>query len=275
MAGYFSIERDFLSSDFWLSEPFTKPQAWVDLIGLANHKAGFTVIRGLRIEVDRGQTARSELTLAGRWLWSRNKVRAFLKLLSHLGNISQKKDNKTTIITICNYDLYQRNQKEKGTAEGTPKGTAEGQQKDSKRNTNNNVNNENKKNNKRFFVENSKEFQLAKYLESFILNNKPNSKKQNLQTWAKEFDLILRIDKRDISELRGIIEWCQKDSFWHSNILSPKKLRSQYDQLILRREEKKKPLNGKTNKTFMEIAQEMDPTFGNNNDIEVKDYEIT
>jgi len=36
-----------------------------------------------------------------------------------------------------------------------------------------------------------------------------------------------------------------------------------------------KPSNGKTNKTFMEIAQEMDPTLGNNNDIEVKDYEIT
>jgi hypothetical protein len=34
---FFKIDRKLLESEWWVSEPFSKPQAWVDLIGLANY----------------------------------------------------------------------------------------------------------------------------------------------------------------------------------------------------------------------------------------------
>jgi hypothetical protein len=141
MPGYFKVERDFLDSDFWLSEPFTKPQAWVDLFGTANHAPGYFVKRGIKIPLKRSQNGRSELTLASRWKWSRNKVRRFLKGLEKEKSISLKQDNKTSIITICNYEIYQGYESK----DETPNDTPERHQKDTKRNTNNNVDNVKKK----------------------------------------------------------------------------------------------------------------------------------
>ena len=144
MGGYFGVERDFLDSDFWLAEPFTKAQAWIDLFGIANHSDGFFFKRGMKITVLRGQIGRSELTLSARWGWSRNKVRRFLKWLEKEVMISLKQDNKTTIITICNYDIYQGKKHVNDTANDTANGTPERHQKDTKRNTNKNVNKEKK-----------------------------------------------------------------------------------------------------------------------------------
>ena len=146
MPGYFKVERDFLDSDFWLSEPFTKPQAWIDLFGTANHSEGFFVKRGVQINLERSQNGRSELTLMKRWKWSRNKVRRFLKRLQKDEMITLKQDNKTSIITICNYEVYQGYEKEDDTPNDTPNDTPKGHQKDTKRNTNNKKENVKKKN---------------------------------------------------------------------------------------------------------------------------------
>ena len=135
MPGFFKVERDFLESSLWLSEPFTRGQAWVDLFGSANHAEGYFFKRGIKVVVLRTQLGKSELTLADRWQWSRNKVRRFLKWLEDEGMLSLKKDNKTTLITICNYELYQGRKKEDDTPNDTPNDTPEGHQKDTRRNT--------------------------------------------------------------------------------------------------------------------------------------------
>lgn len=41
-------------------------------------------------------------------------------------------------------------------------------------------------------------------------------------------------DEDAFLEIERIIEWCQADSFWRSNILSPAKLRKQFTQLVLK-----------------------------------------
>jgi len=56
---------------------------------------------------------------------------------------------------------------------------------------------------------------------------------------------MIRIDKRDVSEIGQVIEWCQQDQFWQSNILSTSKLRKQYDQLVIKMAQHK-PANTKT-----------------------------
>ena len=74
---------------------------------------------------------------------------------------------------------------------------------------------------------------LAGGLLSCMKIHNPKLKEPSLESWAKEFDKIMRIDKRTFEEIKDMIIWCQKDQFWHRNILSPSKLRKQWDRLYL------------------------------------------
>lgn len=131
----------------WLCEPFTRGQAWVDLIMLANHKEGYIRVRGVRYEVKRGQVGWSEVALAKRWKWSRGKVRRFLQELEENDSqIVQQKTNVTTLLSIVNYDKFQSND----TANRTASDTADGQQTVQQTDTNKNVKND--KNGKKYVV---------------------------------------------------------------------------------------------------------------------------
>lgn len=98
------------------------------------------------------------------------------------------------------------------------------------------------------YLENSIPFLLANNLYKNILKNNPKQKYPNFQEWAKHIDLMIRIDKRTEVEIREIIEWCQKDSFWYANILSTAKLREKYDQLYIKMKGNKN--GGQTGKHF-------------------------
>ena len=105
--GYIKLWRCCQDNELWLSEPFTKSQAWVDLIFLANWEDGSFVKRGVRFEVKRGMLAWSIKGLADRWGWSRHKVVNFLNMLEKGHQIEHQKNTITTLITIINYDKYQ------------------------------------------------------------------------------------------------------------------------------------------------------------------------
>lgn len=96
-----------MDNPLYLSEPFTRMQAWIDLLLLANHKEGFFYVRGNKVVVGRGQVGTSSRTLASRWQWSRGKVERFLKDLENDNQIEPQKNNVITLISICNYDDYQ------------------------------------------------------------------------------------------------------------------------------------------------------------------------
>jgi hypothetical protein len=80
----------------------------------------------------------------------------------------------------------------------------------------------------------SKEYNLAKHLHDLIKTNNPNFKKPDLHTWALHIDYMIRIDKRNPDEIMDVTTWAQNDDFWQTNILSTKKLRKQYDQLLMK-----------------------------------------
>lgn len=88
-----------------------------------------------------------------------------------------------------------------------------------------------KENKKHVYADNSIELTLARYLYSKMLENNPEAKKPNFQSWANDIRLMIERDKRKPDQIKNMIEWCQKDSFWKANILSTKKLREKYDQL--------------------------------------------
>lgn len=140
--GWIKIYRKLGNSKFWLSEKFTRSQAWVDLLLLANHKEGMIIVRGNIIKIKRGQVGWSEVRLAKRWKWGRTRVRNFIKYLKNEQQIEQHKNFKSSIITILKYEEYQKtNSKENS------RRTADEQQ----TNTNKNVKNDKNLNTECFF----------------------------------------------------------------------------------------------------------------------------
>jgi hypothetical protein len=150
-SGYVKLFRCLQCNPLWTSEAFSRGQAWVDLLMLANHKETSVRKRGIKIVIGRGQVGWSERNLAERWGWSRGKVKRFLDELEDDHQIEQQNGpqniNVTSLITIVNYDKYQSDEPQ-NEPEIVP-------QTDRKRATNSTMNkNEKKVKNKPIDVEN-------------------------------------------------------------------------------------------------------------------------
>lgn len=105
--GYFKVDRQIFTHWLWEDKPFSKGQAWIDLIGLANYEDGKTPYKGEIVKCERGTVYRSISFLAKRWGWSRDKTRTFLKLLESDSMIRLKATTNQTTITLINYGKYQ------------------------------------------------------------------------------------------------------------------------------------------------------------------------
>lgn len=124
--GWIKLHRSVMEGPDWLAEPFTRAQAWIDLLLLANHSTGSVRRRGILVAVERGSVGYSEEALAARWRWSKGKVRRFLSELTKLSQISRRISEKTvpkntsvsSLIYIVNYDKYQGDGTEAGTENG-------------------------------------------------------------------------------------------------------------------------------------------------------------
>lgn len=96
---------------------------------------------------------------------------------------------------------------------------------------------------------------LCSLLASLIEEN--GSKRPNVtDAWMNAARLLLDKDKRDFTAAQRLIEWCQRDSFWMTNILSMPKFRDKYDQLRLDanrqlEERKTKPTRSQENLSYV------------------------
>lgn len=52
--------------------------------------------------------------------------------------------------------------------------------------------------------------------------------------WLDAARLLLDRDGRTVKEVEEVIDWCQADDFWHTNILSMSKLRKKFGELSLK-----------------------------------------
>lgn len=147
--GWISIHRKIRECVIWdYDEPFTRRDAWIDLLLLANHRDKDTLFDGKKITIKRGQYLTSVRKLAEEWGWGKNKTLAYLRLLEECEMITRDADSRRTLITIVNYDIYQSENIEERTVTGQSedsKGTATGHRR-ATNNNDNNVNNENNKN---------------------------------------------------------------------------------------------------------------------------------
>ena len=105
--GWISIHRQLQSHWLWDDKPFSKGQAWIDLLMLANHADKKIMLGNELIEVQAGSFITSEYKLMERWGWSKTKVRSFLDMLQKDQMIVKKTDRKKTTIIIEKYGFFQ------------------------------------------------------------------------------------------------------------------------------------------------------------------------
>ena len=139
--GWIALHRKIQDHWLWEDKPFSRGQAWIDMLLLANHDDNKFLLGNELVEVKCGSFITSELKLMERWGWGKTKTRAFLDLLQSDEMIVKKSDRKKTTITIVNYKEY-------SSLETTDKPRTDRRQTNSRptADTNNNDNNDNNEN---------------------------------------------------------------------------------------------------------------------------------
>lgn len=107
MAGWIKVYRDLENHWLWEDKPFSRGQAFINLLMMANHQDNKILFNGDLIEVKRGQRITSLRKLSEEWGWSTKKTKKFLELLEKDNMVTVKTDNKKTLVTIVNYGVYQ------------------------------------------------------------------------------------------------------------------------------------------------------------------------
>ena len=76
---------------------------------------------------------------------------------------------------------------------------------------------------------------LSGLLAAWIVHNDPKAQPDlDSETWRRDMQRLLADRQGDFNEVARVIDWCQADAFWRSNILSPGKLRKQFTQLVIK-----------------------------------------
>ena len=105
-SGWISIYRRI--REHWIWQDPVKLQRWLDLLLEVNHTGRKVNLGCAIIECERGQSIRSLSNWAKRWKCSKSSARRFLELLEKDQMIVSESVSKTTRITVCNYDYYQK-----------------------------------------------------------------------------------------------------------------------------------------------------------------------
>lgn len=241
--GYFLLSRKIFDSAIWADDPHIL-KLFIYLIGRArfDHKTkqypGFKIKRGelvtslSHIADDNEFNYRNAIRR-----WSRPKVSRMLLTLEEQGYIKLVSDTYGTHISICNYSEYQdSNNYVSDSCVTDVKQLCNGSETVVSIIKNGNKD-KNVKNDKKKEV-NLVAKGLATLLADKVLINDSGNRMLNngkreatILRWAKDIDMIMRLDKRPESEVELVINWCQQDSFWKGNILSGKKLREKFDML--------------------------------------------
>ena len=122
--GYIKVYRDI--RDHWIWEDSENLKAWLDLVMMAQHEPKQLPFNNELLDVDRGSFVTSVRKLADRWKWGKDRVLKFLRMLQKAKMIDRVADSKKTLITIVNYDFYQKKDGVKKTGLRTRSGTGSG-----------------------------------------------------------------------------------------------------------------------------------------------------
>jgi len=107
MSGWIKIHRTI--QNHWIFSDEEKLKAWIIILFSVNFEPKRVNIKNTIFECNRGESLLSLDSWAEKFgkNWNKSKVRRFFKLLENDSMIALKSEQKTTRITVCNYDTYQ------------------------------------------------------------------------------------------------------------------------------------------------------------------------
>lgn len=210
MNGWIKLHRQILVDDFYRSLTSKQKTVIITLLLLASSTDKRIVSKGEVVEIEAGELITSLVSLQAYCPdCSVGSIRNTLKKAEESGFIKITKSKNYTLIKVKNWGRYQ--QSETLSVEKHVKDVDK----------------------KSVLDKNSEAYRLSYLLFALMKKHNPNVKEPNWNTWASDMDKLIRIDKRQVAQIEAVIRWCQEDSFWYKNILSPQKLRKQYDKLVL------------------------------------------
>ena len=126
-SNWIKLYRSLAEHEIWFMEPFSRGQAWVDLLLMVCYEETDNLHRGNLVHLPKGSIRTSIDYLSKRWQRSVKWTRHTLEILKGMQMIYVKGTTQGTIITVANYEVYQGQGQTKGqtkdTATGTTKGT--------------------------------------------------------------------------------------------------------------------------------------------------------
>lgn len=150
----------------------------------------------------------------------------YLSNLEKWGMLNINKTNKYSVVSVVKWSDYQESEQQVNN-----KRTSNEHQ----MNTNKNVENgENGKKYSRKYIYDDTHYSIAVDFYKKILENNPEHKQPNLESWANEIRLMMERDDRNERQIRYLMNWVQEDDFEMANVLSPAKLRKRFDQLVIK-----------------------------------------
>lgn len=105
--GWVKVYRSVTDSWIWNDKPYSKGQAWIDILLMVNHEERNIGIGNQIITVKKGSFVTSMLKLSDRWGWSKQKVNRFLKQLESDSKVILNMNRKWTTVTLVNWGSYQ------------------------------------------------------------------------------------------------------------------------------------------------------------------------
>ena len=105
--GYISLHRKII--DNWVFKNPDHLKAWITILMVVNHSSAKVIIGGKLFSCDRGESLNSLDTWSDKFgrNWNKSKVRRFFNLLESDHMVVTKSEQKTTRLSVCNYDNYQ------------------------------------------------------------------------------------------------------------------------------------------------------------------------
>ena len=160
------------------------------------------------------------------------KYRSAKKRLEKYGLATFTPTNKGTIATIVDTRVYDINIE-------SPNGQANDQATDEQRTANGQATTIKKrkevKKEKKYSPEDR---EMAERIYQRLQDSAPRKlKAPNWDTWAEDIRKMREIDKYSTQDIWEVFAWANQDSFWAKNILSPSKLRAQWEKLVMRMDE--------------------------------------
>lgn len=130
MGNFIYVPREIFEVDKFGREPYSKREAFLDLVQMAAYEDSETFVNGYRYERSRGDVIVSKSFLSKRWGWSVDKVRRYTTYLERNGWCKCRRDDQCnqpiTLISIVSYDVYQGGTTTPDTTDDTTPATTSG-----------------------------------------------------------------------------------------------------------------------------------------------------